>query len=158
MYKIRHLICSTISVLSGMKSFSMKATLSIWRMIPWDQFAAFTSLYIRILILPRPAPPTPLPTTVTFGGILPYILCAMTQAIIRTRHLTFATKLDRQLPLPLSCVITLRIFLLLSPIPACLPRLHLPHFMSTKVSRTCYHLRTTYLFQGHSTPLIIHPS
>src|SRR6266702_931792 len=135
MYKIRHLNCSTSSVLSGIKSCSKRRTTTIRRSrcIRSDRFVTFTLLYIKIPVLPQHDSPPPLVIRMTFCGDHRRIHCATSLAI-------FTTTLPSQPLLELSCMITLLWSLLPLPVPKRFPRPYPPHVMSSKASPTCHRL------------------
>src|SRR6266571_4048727 len=140
MYGIRHLNCSTSSVLSGIKSFSKRRTARTggWRSKSSDRSVTFTSHYIRILMLPQQDSPPPLAIGTGCCFTQPRIQCATSLAI-------FTTTLPPQPLFVLSYTITLRCPLLPLPVPMRLPRPYLPYFMSSKASRMCHGLTASTL-------------
>src|SRR6266571_7174457 len=146
MHKIRHLNCSTSSVLSGIKSFEKRRMPTVGRSrgISSDRFATFTSPCTKIPILPQHDSPPLLMIKMSFCLGHPRIQCATSLAI-------FTTTLPPQPLLALSSIITPRWTLLPIPVPMYLPRPYLPYFTLTKASRVCHRWRT-------STPLTRQPS
>ncbi|KAH8986153.1 hypothetical protein EDB92DRAFT_2105433 [Lactarius akahatsu] len=129
MCKIRHPICSTSFVHSGIKSFSKRRMITIggWQGVPSHRFGEYTSLFMKVPMLPQHDSPPPPVIGRAFWTTQPRIHGATSLAIFMS--------LPPQPLLALSCTIMIRHSLLPLPVPMCLLRLYLPHLTSSKASQ-----------------------